>query len=159
MKSVILMTSVVAVLVLGGAGAVVWRGGAAEPAPRQMLRWQDPEVVERGAGIYAAECAVCHGADLEGQPRWQVRLPNGRLPAPPHDETGHTWHHPDAMLFAITKHGTEAVVGGDYESDMIGFGDRLSDEEIVAVLSYIKSTWPEDVRAIHDEVNARAAQE
>jgi mono/diheme cytochrome c family protein len=73
--------------------------------------------------------------------------------------TGHTWHHPDQILVAITALGTAALVGGDYESDMNGFSDRLSEAEIIAVLSYIKSTWPEEVIEIHNEINARAAQQ
>ena len=80
---------------------------------------------------------------LEGQPNWRSRLPNGRLPAPPHDETGHTWHHPDAVLFGDHKYGL--VPGNsappDYESDMPTFSDVLSDDEIWAVLAYIKSHW------------------
>jgi len=28
----------------------------------------------------------------------------------------------------------------------------LTDKEIIAVLSYIKSTWPEDIKAMHDEM-------
>jgi mono/diheme cytochrome c family protein len=115
--------------------------------------------VAEGEAIYGAECAACHGANLEGQADWQVRLENGRLPAPPHDRTGHTWHHPDQILVAITALGTAALVGGDYESDMNGFSDRLSEAQIIAVLSYIKSTWPEDVIEIHNEINARAAQQ
>ena len=43
----------------------------------------DATVVAQGQKIYAAECAACHGANLEGQPNWQQRLANGRLPAPP----------------------------------------------------------------------------
>lgn len=46
--------------------------------------------VSRGAMTYAEACASCHGADLEGQPEWHTRGPDGRLPAAPHDETGHT---------------------------------------------------------------------
>ncbi len=140
---------------------VAWNpfgAGATQHAPGAILRWQDPELVARGGEIYAAECADCHGANLQGQPDWRERLPTGRLPAPPHDETGHTWHHPDEVLIAITSLGTETVVGGGYESDMPGFGDRLGAEEIVAVLSYIKSTWPVEVIAIHDDINARAAE-
>ena len=111
----------------------------------------------RGAEIYAETCAACHGIDLEGQVAdWRSRGPDGLLPAPPHDETGHTWHHADAVLFQITKYGTEALVGGDYRSNMIGFGDVLSDAEILAVLGYIKSTWPPQVIAAHDRVNAAA---
>lgn len=106
----------------------------------------DPRDASRlalGAKVYVQHCAACHGAKLEGQPEWRKRLPNGRLPAPPHDETGHTWHHPDDVLFGITKHG---LVPGKYapdgyESDMPGFAKNLSDDEIWAVLAFIKSHW------------------
>ncbi|MQX34993.1 c-type cytochrome [Roseospira navarrensis] len=109
----------------------------------ERLGGSRPPDLARGETIYAEACASCHGTDLEGQPDWRRRLPNGRLPAPPHDETGHTWHHADALLFAITKHGTAAVVGGGYESDMPGFGDTYSDDEIRDVLAWIKAQWPE----------------
>lgn len=94
-----------------------------------------------GLGIYNQHCARCHGANLEGQPDWKQRLPSGRLPAPPHDAGGHTWHHSDRALFEITKKGTAAVVGGGYESDMPGFGGVLTDDEIRAVLGYIETRW------------------
>ncbi|NKX43008.1 c-type cytochrome [Roseicyclus persicicus] len=143
---------------VAGLGLALWPAGATE-APGGILRWQDPAVVAQGAEIYAAECAACHGADLEGQPDWQVRNANGRMPAPPHDRTGHTWHHADALLIDITTRGTAAVVGRGYESDMPAFGDRLSEAEIIAVLSYIKSTWPAEILEIHAQVNAAAAME
>jgi mono/diheme cytochrome c family protein len=111
------------------------------------------EVIAQGRQIYADQCAACHGADLEGQPDWRSPLASGRLPAPPHDENGHTWHHPDDVLFRIVKAGTAAIVGGGYESDMPGFGDILSDAEIRAVLDYIKSTWPERERAYQSEIS------
>lgn len=102
----------------------------------------DAETVKLGAQLYAQYCAACHGAKLEGQPNWRQRLPNGRLPAPPHDESGHTWHHPDAVLFAITKNGlVPPYAPKDYESDMPAFRDKLSDAEIRAVLEYIKTHW------------------
>ena len=140
-------------LALGGA-AWLWLipgGGTAI-----TLRPGDAAVVVHGKSVYGEHCASCHGANLEGQANWRKRLPTGRLPAPPHDRTGHTWHHPDAQLFDLTKRGPAAVVGGNYESDMPGFADVLSDAEIVAVLSYIKSTWPESIRARHDDLNRRA---
>src|SRR3712207_630865 len=49
--------------------------------------------VALGRQVYAANCASCHGANLEGQPNWQQDLPAGGRPAPPHDASGHTWHH------------------------------------------------------------------
>ena len=104
------------------------------------------EQLALGGRLYADHCASCHGAELQGQPRWQVRLPNGRLPAPPHDATGHTWHHADSELFLITKQGLAALVPG-YESDMPAFEGVLTDPEIEAVLAFIKSGWPERERA------------
>jgi mono/diheme cytochrome c family protein len=99
-------------------------------------------LVQLGARIYAQQCASCHGAKLEGQPEWRRRLANGRMPAPPHDESGHTWHHPDRALFAITKNGlVPPYAPKDYESDMPAFSGKLSDEEIWAVLAFIKSHW------------------
>lgn len=109
-----------------------------------------------GRALYAEHCAACHGAELQGQPNWQERLPNGRMPAPPHDASGHTWHHPDDVLFRITKEGVSAVVPG-YASDMPAFDHVLSDEEIRAVLAFIKSTWPERERS-YQEARSRDVQ-
>ena len=108
------------------------------------LAFEDAAVVAEGKVIYAAQCASCHGADLEGEPDWRRPKPNGRMPAPPHDHSGHSWHHDDATLFAITKRGLAAMLGPDsqYQSDMPAYGDVLSDVQIAAVLAYIKSTWP-----------------
>lgn len=100
-----------------------------------------------GERLYQENCASCHGANLEGQPDWRSRLPNGRLPAPPHDASGHTWHHTDRVLLDIVKRGTAAIVGNGYESDMPGFKELLTDEEITAIFDFIKSTWPDRIRA------------
>jgi len=110
-------------------------------------------ILSLGRTTYAESCASCHGADLEGQPDWKSPLPSGRLPAPPHDASGHTWHHSDAMLFRVVKEGTAAVVGGDYESDMPAFRDVLTDEEIRAVLAFIKSTWPDREREAQAQIS------
>ena len=112
--------------------------------------------IAQGKTLYAERCASCHGAKLEGQRDWKSPLPSGRMPAPPHDASGHTWHHPDGVLFRITKEGPAAVVGGGYESDMQGFGNgTLSDDDIRAVLAFIKSTWPERERAYQAEMSRR----
>tara|TARA_R100000935_G_scaffold50830_1_gene76975 strand:- start:5584 stop:6069 length:486 start_codon:yes stop_codon:yes gene_type:complete len=109
--------------------------------------------IAQGKTIYETNCASCHGANLEGQPDWRRRLDTGRMPAPPHDETGHTWHHPDADLVTIIRSGLGAVVPG-YESDMPAFGGILSHTEITDVLAYIKSTWPDRQRDFQAEVTA-----
>jgi mono/diheme cytochrome c family protein len=100
----------------------------------------DPQIA-RGHALYTQHCASCHGAQLEGQPDWQTPRPDGRMPAPPHDVAGHTWHHSDEQLFQMTKHGMSAIVPG-YVSDMPAFAGTLTDAEIVAILAYIKSRWP-----------------
>ena len=122
-----------------------------------LLPYQNQTAIARGAVLYAGNCASCHGTDLKGQANWRSRDTDGFMPAPPHDETGHTWHHPDAQLIEITRVGTEALVGGNYQSRMTGFGDTLSASEIRAVLAYIKSTWPQKVIDAHNRINADAA--
>lgn len=138
-----------------GAAFFAVNSQSADP-DRIVLRAGDPETVALGAAIYGENCASCHGANLEGQPNWQSRGDDGRLLAPPHDETGHTWHHDADTLFRLTRYGTGALIGDpDFASDMPIFDDILSDAEIIAVLSYIKSTWPEEIRARHDEMENR----
>ncbi|RDD64297.1 cytochrome c [Thalassococcus profundi] len=104
-----------------------------------------------GERLYQENCASCHGANLEGQPDWRTRLPNGKVPAPPHDASGHTWHHPDRVLFDIVKRGPAAIVGAGYESDMPGYEGVLTDDEITSIIDYIKSTWPDKERAFQSE--------
>ncbi len=117
----------------------------------------DGQRIAAGRAVYDAHCAACHGVNLEGQPNWRERLPSGRLPAPPHDDSGHTWHHPSPVLFAITRRGlVPPLAPADYESDMPGFADRLSDEEIWNALAYIRSRWSDKVRKAHDEIERQA---
>ena len=119
----------------------------------------DSRQVALGAKIYAVHCAACHGAKLEGQPDWRVRLANGRLKAPPHDDSGHTWHHPDAVLFGLVRNGmVPPYAPSDYESDMPAFGGKLGDDEIRAVLAYIASHWSPEVRSLRTEMIRNAGQ-
>ncbi len=141
---------------VGSAGAL----GVAIAAVAVLLARprDDPARIAAGRALYDRHCASCHGANLEGEPHWREKKPTGRMPAPPHDASGHTWHHPDAVLVGITKHG---LVPGKYappgyESDMPGFGGALADDEILAILAYIKSTWPDEIRRAQNEANERA---
>lgn len=148
--------AVVALALVGLMLAEIWRGDGDAGGIR--LEPGNDTLVAEGRTIYRDVCASCHGAALEGQPNWQQRKADGRLPAPPHDASGHTWHHPDNVLFLLTKHGPSALITDRaYPSDMPGYDGVLSDRAIVAVLSYIKSTWPQDIQVRHDALNARAA--
>jgi mono/diheme cytochrome c family protein len=113
----------------------------------------DPALVALGKTVYAGHCASCHGANLEGQPDWRRQLPEGGLPAPPHDESGHTWHHGDQLLFDYTKRGGNALVPSGFKSNMPGFGEVLSDREIWASLAFIKNSWPATLQARQERLN------
>ena len=119
------------------------------------LNPDDKVTILLGKSVYVQNCASCHGVKLEGQKDWMSRLPDGLMPAPPHDKTGHTWHHSDKYLFMITKYGIEDIIGQKYPNNMPAYKDILSDKEIISVLSYIKSTWPNRIKKIHDQINAR----
>jgi mono/diheme cytochrome c family protein len=133
--------------------------GFGEQADGGILRPDDAAVVSRGAELYADHCASCHGASLEGQAKdWQRRDADGFALAPPHDASGHTWHHPDRVLFDITKLGIAVAAKlPDYRTRMPAYQGIMDDAEIVAVLSFIKAQWPDDIRKRHDALNARDA--
>jgi len=120
-------------------------------APTQGEQWI------QGQQIYMMYCASCHGVKLEGQPNWRSRMSNGRLPAPPHDVTGHTWHHPDWQLIGMIRDGLVPGVTAParYESDMPGFGKILNDDQMRLVLGYIKSYWPEDILKAQREISLK----
>ena len=152
----------IAILVVGlavavaagfGVKAYMERGGVSLVEADQPLQidWMfidagDADLVIAGRKVYEANCASCHGYGLEGQPEWQKRGSDGILPAPPHDENGHTWHHPDAVLFATVKLGGRAFMPQGVRSGMPAYKDILSDREIEASLAYIKSRWPSKIR-------------
>lgn len=123
-----------AVLVVAGCGE--GQRPVARADPRNAAQ------VAQGQALYERYCASCHGAKLEGQPEWRKRKADGRLPAPPHDDSGHTWHHAEEQLLRIMKNGLKPPDAPEgYASDMPAFAGTLSDGELVAVLSFIESRW------------------
>ena len=114
----------------------------------------DLALVARGERVYGEHCASCHGVELEGRPDWRSRDANGLLPAPPHDETGHTWHHADDLLFEIVKYGPGAVIGDErYRSAMPVYEGVIADADIVAALAWIKHSCPAEQRRWQAEVD------
>lgn len=144
-----------AALLLAGAG--IWLLRPVAPVETSLrIDAEDATLVARGRIVYGEQCAACHGAKLEGQPDWQQRRVDGKLPAPPHDASGHTWHHADQQLFDITKFGLAPFAGPDYRTDMPAFAETLSDADIRAVIGYIKNTWPARERAQQEKLSAAA---
>jgi mono/diheme cytochrome c family protein len=130
---------------------------AGTPAPEiPALPTLATEEIATGQELYEIHCAECHGKNLEGEADWQQQNPDGTFRAPPHDAGGHTWHHGDQVLIESIELGGARLpdnIGGT--SEMPAFGDTLTEEQITAVLSYIKSTWPEDMRAVQWEQTVR----
>ena len=123
--------------------------GALPPLPTL-----DARQVSAGAPLYAQHCAACHGAQLEGEPNWKQPRTDGSFPAPPHDSSGHTWHHPDALLLTIIANGGDPA----QNSRMPGYAGVLSPQEMEAILAYIKSSWGPDESQAQWEVTQSQEQ-
>ncbi|MBI2936345.1 MAG: cytochrome c [Chloroflexi bacterium] len=101
----------------------------------------DPQQVACGRIVYETFCVQCHGQRGEGQPNWQLQNPDDTYPPPPHDSSGHTWHHGDSYLYRIVREGGKFNETPGFKSAMPAWGSILSLEEISAVITYLKSLW------------------
>jgi len=115
----------------------------------------DPEKVAQGEALYVQYCAQCHGADLKGSPTWKDLLPDGSLPPPPHDSSGHTWHHSDELLIIIIANGGDPA----YNSKMPAFKEKLTENEMIAILEFIKSKWGREERELQWWITVRPSSE
>jgi mono/diheme cytochrome c family protein len=89
--------------------------------------------VHSAANHYERFCSGCHGSDglaLNGE-------------APP--LAGSSWvSGPETRLIRIALHGLRGPIQvGDqtYDREMPGIGQRLSDREMAALLSFVRSRW------------------
>ena len=144
------------IIALGGwwllGGWVPGQSGGLSAAGDALQRL-DPQVVAGGRTIYQANCASCHGAGGEGAPNWKTRNPDNTLPPPPHDSSGHTWHHSDGLLYRIVRDGGTIYESPGFKSAMPAWGDRLTHEEIVAAITYLKSLWGSEERAVQEQMS------
>jgi mono/diheme cytochrome c family protein len=149
-----LIAVAVVVLVSGCSGAsgpastVLDLAGGAPPPPGI-----DADLVSVGESLYLQECAACHGADLRGAPNGKKANDDGSYPPPPHDSSGHTWHHSDATLIDLILNGS-----GFEQSRMPAFAGRLSDDEVWAIIEYLKSEWGERERAFQWQITWQETQ-
>ena len=158
----VLATVVTAVLILSACASSSGADTTPAPPPDQgsvaaspipPVPPLDADRVEQGEATYGQYCASCHRADLSGDPEWKTRNADGSLRPPPHDGTGHTWHHSDALLLSLTRDGSVFP-----ESRMPSFGGTLTDDEIIAVLEFIKASWGSEERASQWEITWREQQ-
>lgn len=107
--------------------------------------------VDRGRELYSQYCASCHGATAEGASGWPTPGPDGLPPAPPHDDSGHTWHHSDRVLNETIRDGMGDPLRPGSPLRMPAFGDQLEEDEIRALVEYFKSLWTEENRRYQQE--------
>jgi len=105
-----------------------------------------PANVAQGQQIYQQYCAACHGQQAEGAANWKKPDEKGEMPPPPHDETGHTWRHSDAMLFKMIAKGWRHPFNKTDRLTMPAFEDALTEQEIQSVIEYLKTLWTDEQR-------------
>jgi mono/diheme cytochrome c family protein len=147
------MASVVIVAGCGLSGRESARPGASRP----LLPVLDPTQVARGREVYLQHCTRCHGGNAEGAPHWQQPDAHGDMPAPPHNDTGHTWRHSDAQLAEIIRNGLRDPFNKTPELTMPPFKGPLTNTQIADVIVYFKSLWSAEHRAFQEEQNQRPA--
>lgn len=106
--------------------------------------------VSRGAELFAENCASCHGPRAEGGPLWSKAGPVPKNPPPPLNGTGHAWYHPTAVLKRIIMHGSAQSGSG-----MPPWGDKLSDQDIEAIIAWFQSLWSDEKYATWTWVDAQ----
>jgi len=110
----------------------------------------DIATVALGGKVYNKNCASCHGENAEGNPNWRKRKPDGKLLPPPLNGSGHTWHHAKSLLISIITKGTE-IQGGE----MPAWENKLSPQEIEAVILWLQSKWSKETYKSWLEINNR----
>lgn len=141
-KRIMLGIGIVAIMLLGAAAVM-----AIASAPSYAIDPENPQTIALGKKVYDVQCASCHGANLEGEEGYGQESVDGLLKAPPHDETGHTWHHSNTYLIDSVRKGGARLQENVGTSTMPAYENILTPEEIGAVIAYIQSTWPEDILA------------
>ena len=107
--------------------------------------------ITAGRAIYERVCASCHGAHGEGAANWQEPDAKGEMPPPPHDASGHTWKHSDAMLYQIVQRGWRDPFNKTQRLTMPAFEGQLSREQTIAVIDYLKTLWKPGQRQFQAE--------
>lgn len=136
------------------------------PAPLPIQPTDSPErataiatdpILQTGEQTYLRYCAHCHGYGGEGQPpaSAQNTINLGMNTVPPHNATGHTWQHPNQLLIEVIQTGIQNPLD---HFPMPAFEGRLSDEEIAAVIEYIKLWWTDEQRQHQRAVTERRAE-
>lgn len=124
-RLLVLLTSAAAVI------AIACSSGSSEVSESGYPVLPSDDLVQVGQPLYQQNCASCHGDAVTRPP----------VPfAPPHTDDGHTWHHPDRNLVDWILDGVPLATA------MPEFRGQLTEDEVKAVLAYIKTFWPERIQ-------------
>ena len=118
-----------------------------------LSRWYSESQVARGDNLYQLYCSQCHKPDASGTSTWKERDAEGKLPPPPIDGTAHAWHHPLSVLRRTIRLGGVPLGG-----TMPGFADKLTADEVDAILAWVQSHWSDEVYRIWHERDVQAGR-
>ncbi len=107
---------------------------------KPMERNLDARLVSEGEAVFARFCSGCHGIEAQGAPNWRKPIANGKYPPPPLNGRGHAWHHSRDVIKEIVRNGSQPGQG-----NMPAWKDKLSDQQIEAVITWLQSRWPNEV--------------
>lgn len=136
-------------LCLIGAALIAAGCGVRDPGSTVKGVTFNREQIAQGRVYYEQTCAACHGVNGEGQFPDAPLMPDatGRYGAPPHNETGHTWHHSDELILRYITEGGFADPNTFYQMPDLAIYDR---EQAALIIAYIKTMWtPEQRRYQH----------
>lgn len=137
----------IVILLFWGTGYYAWQigkpmlGGDSRSVPQQVVANTEGGAsgIDGGA-IYSANCSACHQATGMGIP--------GAFPP----LAGSEWLLADPAIAVSIVHdglqGALEVAGTSYAGVMPNFSATLSNDEIAAVLSHIRSEWGNDADAV-----------
>ncbi|MEC7146131.1 MAG: cytochrome c [Pseudomonadota bacterium] len=94
-----------------------------------------------GKELYQANCAFCHGDELQGQPHWDKTYIEGKRPAPPLNASGNIALLSNRELFEITKYGGQPFAPPHYINEMPAFEMLLKDSQIWAILAFLRAEF------------------
>ena len=113
-------------------------------------RSYDEAQLALGMQVFTENCALCHGESAQGAKNWHQRNADGSFPAPPLNGTGHAWHHSLDVLYDVIANGSQPGQG-----NISAWKDKLSKEQINAVIMWFQSLWPDQVYAAWYETQQR----
>jgi len=113
----------------------------------------DLDTVLVGQRLYKIHCAACHGRNLQGQALWRMNDEHAGERAPGLDPSGHAWQHSDEALVGMVATGRFEETSREVPSHMPAFAGRLSPQEILATVAFLKSRWGTGLRAAQATLN------